>query len=188
MSSTPPPPPPAGAPLPNQPQYGAPQGYYPPLPPQKKSHTLRNVLLILLLLGVLIIGGCMALIGGAVNEVDKAIKEQNSQDAQPGGADAPMEIKPGQAFEVRGFSYQPGWKVGKDALGDFEIKGLKVENNRDEEDSALVEIKVWRGSEVLASSDCTSDSIAPGTTVTLSCLSADKMPKSYDKITINDTF
>ena len=61
-------------------------------------------------------------------------------------------------------------------------------NERDKKDSALVEIKLWKGSEVLALADCTTEPIAPNTTVTLSCLSGDKLPKKYSKITINDTF
>lgn len=49
--------------------------------PQKKSHTGRNILIVVLVVaGVMVlgIGGCVALIGGAANEADKAIdKEQN---------------------------------------------------------------------------------------------------------------
>ena len=41
---------------------------------------------------------------------------------------------------------------------------------------------------MLALSDCTSEPIDPGTTVTLTCFSGDKLPKSYDRITINDSF
>jgi hypothetical protein len=46
-----------------------PPGHYGP--PPKKKHTVRNVILVLLGLGVLGLGGCMALIVGAGNEVDK---------------------------------------------------------------------------------------------------------------------
>lgn len=169
--------------------YYAPQpGGYPPQQPVKKSHTLRNVLIGVFLVFILFIGGCVALIGGAAKELDKAIDEVKSQDAQPGGPDNPMAIKAGEAFEVSGFSYQAGWSVRTDAIGDLDVKGLKVENNRDSKDSALVEIKFWKGTEVLALSDCTSDTIDPGTTVSLTCFSGDKLPKKYDKITINDSF
>lgn len=59
-----------------QPQYqqGPPQGWV-PQPPPKKKHTVRNVLLGLTLIGVLIIGGCVAFAGSAVNEIDKQSKE-----------------------------------------------------------------------------------------------------------------
>lgn len=160
-----------------------PQGYAPP--PQKKSHTLRNVLLVLAVLFVLVIGGCFALIGGVANEVDKAIKEDANKS---GGTDNPMTIKEGEAFEVDGFKYAAGWTVNKDAIGGIDIKGLKVTNERDDKDSALVEIKFWKGSEVLGLADCTTEPIGVDTTVTLNCFSGDKLPKSYDKITINDSF
>lgn len=44
--------------------------------PKKKKHTLRNVLLILLGLTLLGIAGCFALVGSAVNEVDKEAKRE----------------------------------------------------------------------------------------------------------------
>jgi hypothetical protein len=183
--SHPQPPPPAGPPG------GAPppgSGYPPQQQPPKKSHTLRNVLLVVL--GLIILGfvGCSVLVGTAVNEVDKSVKASEAKDAEPGGPDNPLEIKVGEAFEVSDFKYAAGWSVGSDGLGDLAIKNLKVENNRDDKDSALVEIKFLKGDEVLASADCTTSPITPGQTVTVDCLSADKLPKQYDKITINDSF
>ena len=53
-----------------------PPGYYQQGPPPKKKHTVRNVVLVLLGLGILLFAGCIALIGGAANEIDKAIKEE----------------------------------------------------------------------------------------------------------------
>lgn len=157
----------------------------------KKKKTLRNVLIIVAVLFVLMIGGCMALIGGAANEVgkeiDKSIKESERKDALPGGPNNPLTIVEGKAFEVQGFKYAPGWKVAN-SLDSPEITGLKVTNERKKSDSALVEIKFWKGTEVLALVDCTTEPIDVGTTVTLGCLSGDPMPAGYDKITINDSF
>lgn len=153
--------------------------------PQKKSHTVRNVLLGIVLLMVLVVGGCLALVGTAANEVGKAIEEN---DNRAGGANNPMAIEEGKAFDVAGFNYADGWKVAKEFGGYATVKQLKVTNNREDRDSALVEIKFWKGSEVLALVDCTTEPIAPDTTVSLSCMSGDKLPKAYDKVTINDTF
>lgn len=163
-------------------------GYPPPPPPQKKKHTLRNILLIIIALSVLFIGGCAAIFGMAANEVSKSIDKSIASDSEPGGPDNPLTIKPGQAFEVSGFKYAEGWKVKREFGGYVNITGLKVTNERDKKDSALVEIKFWKGSEVLALSDCTTEPIAPDTTVTISCSSGDKLPKAYEKVTINDTF
>jgi hypothetical protein len=166
--------------IPSPPQ----QANYPPQAPQKKSHTVRNIFLVLILLSVLFVGGCFALVGAGLNAADKAIKES---DNRAGGADNPMAIVEGKAFEVDGFEYASGWKITNSAFG-FDLKNLKVTNNREDKDSALVEIKFMRGTEVLASADCVSDPIAVGQTVSLTCLSTDKLPKRYDEITINDTF
>ena len=157
----------------------------PNLPKQKKSHTVRNVVIGVVIGVVLLVGGCVALFAGAANEVSKSIEEDANK---PGGSDSPLTIVPGEAFEVDGFNYSPGWTIATNALGDFEVNDLKVTNNRDEKDGAIVEIKLWAGSEVLASVDCTTEQIVVGTTVSLNCFGADDMPASYDKITINDTF
>lgn len=154
-------------------------------PPAKKKHTVRNVFLIIAGLLILTVGGCAVLIGGAANEVSKGIEKDANK---PGGTSNPLTIVPGKAFEVDGFNYAAGWRVGKDALGDVEVTGLKVTNNRKTRDSALVEIKFFKGTEVLALADCTTEPINVGTTVTLSCTSTNKPPTGYDKITINDTF
>lgn len=151
----------------------------------KKKGKALKILLILGLLFLLGLGGCVALVGGAANEVSKSIEEDENK---PGGTNNPLTITAGEAFEVDGFNYAAGWTVAKDALGDVEIKGLKVTNNRDDRDSALVEIKFWKGTEVLALVDCTTEPINVGTTVTLGCSSADDFPTAYDKITINDSF
>ncbi len=160
-------------------------GAWVPMTPPKKKHTVRNVILVLLALSILGFGGCMTMLAMAGNEVAKSI---DAEAKKPGGDTVPLTITPGKAFEVDGFNYAKGWKVKKDALGDAEISGLKVTNNRETKDSALVDIKFWKGTEVLADVMCTSDPIAVGTTVTLSCIGTDPLPKGYDKVTINDTF
>jgi len=156
--------------------------------PAKKSHTFRNVMLGFIAALVLLVGGCMALIGSAANEVDKSIKAEEAKDAEPGGPDNPLTIEPGKKFSVLGFDYAAGWKVGVDGIGDAEVTGLKVTNNRDEKDGAIVEIKFMKGNEVLALVDCSTEQIAVGQTTSVDCFSTDELPKDYDRITINDTF
>ena len=156
--------------------------------PAKKGHTLRNVLLGIIAVMVLFIGGCMALIGSAANEVGNSIDDAAAKDKEPGGPDNPLTIAEGKKFTVSGFDYGSGWKVADNGLGGVEVNGLKVTNNRDKKDSALVEIKFMKGSEVLAVSDCTTEPVAMGQTTTLTCLSGDELTAKYDRITINDSF
>lgn len=155
--------------------------------PVKKSHTLRNVLLVLAGLMILGFGGCAVVVGLAANEVDNAIEESEAKDKEPGGPDSPLEITEGEAFEVSDFNYHAGWSITSNEFT-WDIKGLKVENNREDKDSALVEIKLWKGKEVLALADCTTEPIAPGTITQVTCFSGDELPGNYDRITINDTF
>jgi hypothetical protein len=48
---------------------------------QKKSHTVRNVLLGIVLLSILAVGGCIALLGSAANEVSKSMDAEQSRSA-----------------------------------------------------------------------------------------------------------
>ena len=160
--------------------------------PAKKSHTVRNVILILLGVGTLLVGGCavvaVGVLGGTaavLNEVDKSIKEDANKQ---GGTDNPMTITEGNGFEVDGFVYADGWSLNQETFGYVTAKGLEVTNNRDDKDSAIVEIKLWQGKKVAASIDCSTEPILPGTATKVDCMALDKMPKTYDKVTINDTF
>lgn len=99
----------------------------------------------------------------------------------------PVTIVEGKAFDIRKFNYAAGWKVKSSDFG-MELDNLKVTNNRGERDGAFVKIKYMKGSEVLATIDCSSDQILPGQTVTLNCFGTEKKPSGYDRITINDTF
>lgn len=161
-----------------------PQGYYQQGPPPKKSHTLRNVLLVILALFVLGVGGCLAVVGTAANSVDKAITKGENE---AGGTNKPVTIKPGQAFDVRGFKYKAGWGLRND-FGSMDVTKLRVENTRAKRDSALVEIKVWQGQEIIARADCTTEPIMPKTVTKVTCISSDKLPAKYTRVTINDSF
>ena len=132
-------------------------------------------------------GGFAACTAGVVGTADEVSKSMDSDASKEGGPENPMTITEGEAFEVDGFNYAAGWKATEE-LDTATITGLKVTNNRDHKDSAVVEIKFMKGSEVLALVDCTTDPIQKGQTATLDCFSDDKLPDDYDEITINDSF
>ncbi len=110
------------------------QGYapgYQGTPSSGSSYTTKIVLIVIGVLILLVGGGCLAvatLVGGAVNEAVETIERE---DDQPGGPDNPLEITEGEAFEVSGFDYDPGWSVVGDFVDDADIEGLKLTNNRD---------------------------------------------------------
>jgi hypothetical protein len=176
--------------------YGQPQqpyGQYPAAPygtfnPPQKSNTTRNVLLILGLVALLFVGGCVALVGLAVNEVDNQVDEFTENDDSPGGVNNPLTIEAGKAFDVYGFEYQAGWTVVADDLGEADIEGLKFENQRDAIDEASVRVKLFQGNELLATVSCSSETAEVGQIVPLDCYSSDTMPATYDEITIADAY
>ena len=114
MSNQNPPPPPGGQ-FPQQPVPGQP--YF---PPQKKKHTARNVILIVIGIFILLIGGCFALIGGAANEVSKSIDKHENQ---KGGSNNPIMIKTiGEAFTIGTTAYAKGWSFKNDALDQADVQ------------------------------------------------------------------
>ena len=172
----------AGQPAYGAPAYGAPQPYQPPQPAQK-SHTARNVLIVIGALFLLLVGGCVAVGVVLTDKVNEVVNDDSE-----GGPNNPKTIEPGEAFEVNGYEYADGWSVGGDASGIFEVRDLKLTNNRGKADRLFVYIKLLNDNEVLATATCsnTGDKIPEGVTVTVNCTSSDSMPAEYDKVTIND--
>jgi len=188
-------------PQPTQPQpaYGAPQAgqpamqagqpaYYQAAQPVKQSHTARNILIVIAVFFLLVVGGCVAVVAVIGNEVNDRVDETLNDDT-PGGPNVPLEIEPGEEFEVAGFEYADGWAVGPDAAGNFDVTNLTVTNDRDEAHYAIVVIKLLQDDTVLATAACESPvRIAEDTTETLECVSGDPMPAEYDQVTIQDAF
>jgi hypothetical protein len=169
-----------------QPTYGQPQPYA--TQPVQKSHTARNILIVLAVLFFVFVGGCIAVVAVVGNKVNDAVNDDTV-----GGPNNPLTITEGEAFEVNGFDYADGWTITNEPVsGTWHIDGLKVTNHRGKADRLLVEIKVLNAGEVLATSTCTAgegiDKIAEDTTVTVDCVSGDALPETYDKITIQDAF
>lgn len=157
----------------------------PNLPKQKKSHTLRNVLLVLLALGILFIGGCMALLAGAANEVDKAIDKHDNQE---GGAKNPIVVTEGEAFSIGDIDYKGGWRLKNDMMG-ADVAGLKVTNNSDEAEFPSIEFRLWRGNEELTEISCgLLKEVQPGSTARIDCSGDQKLPKKFNKLTVQNSF
>ncbi len=91
-------------------------------PPPKQSHTLRNVLLILLGVLILLFVGCSVLVGTVINKADKTIKSEVSRHA-------PTTVTPGQEFIHDGFRVTGGWQLGKvQGVNLATISNLRVTN------------------------------------------------------------
>ena len=118
---------------------------------------------------VLCCGGFAACTAGAFEVADEASKSIEADESESGGVANAVEVTEGEAFEVRGFDYAEGWSV-REQYDMVEINDLKVTNNRDDQDGAIVQIKFMQSDEILATSDCTSGELQPGQTATLDCV------------------
>ncbi|WP_040883391.1 hypothetical protein [Janibacter sp. HTCC2649] len=191
------------------PQPGQWQPTNPPAPPVKKKGWVLRHPILAVGIGLISMFGFQAALNGGGDDATTAAPTTTSSPAAAAGATTPAKpavapepkvdpddvgneanpvtIVEGKAFDIRKLAYAAGWKVTSSDFG-MELKNLKVTNNRDDRDGPFVEIKFMKGSEVLASIDCTSDQILPGQTATLNCFGTEPKPKGYDRITINDTF
>ncbi len=157
----------------------------PNLPKVKKKHTLRNVILVLLALGILMVGGCMALVGGAANEISKSIDEHENQ---KGGSKNPITLTVGEGFTIGDIDYAKGWTVENDVLDSADVLGLKVTNNSEDADYPSVEFRFWNGTEMLAEVSCgLLEEVPAGTTQKLDCTGDEPLPAKYEKLTVQNS-
>jgi hypothetical protein len=169
-----------------QPPMGQPpQHTYAPQPPKKK-HTVRNVLLILVLLLVLAIGGCMALLGTAANEASKELDKEAQNDK-------PTAVAEGTAFEHDGYAIAKGWKVAPEQFGGTTVKGLTVTLKDDQGISgggrtALLTFRLYDGSNVAGEIECSSNEMQEGESSQIDCIGTTKTVKSWDTIKVADAF
>ena len=169
-------------------QQGAPQqaAYATPQQPVKKKHTVRNVLLVLVLLFVLFAGGCAALFGVVLNEADKALDEEAKNDI-------PTAIEEGAAFEHDGFSVAKGWSVKPDQFGGATIERatvtLKDDQGMSDGRDAMLTFRLYDGKTVVSEILCSANTMQEGESSRLDCSSLDteKLGK-WDTIKVADTW
>lgn len=170
-----------------QPPYGQspyPQPPYAQQPPPnyyvapRKSHALRNVLLILLGVAILFVGGCAVMVGAFFNEVGKNLDDFSK--------DEPVTVTEGEAFERDGFEAKRGWKLAAADFGDLTVKGLEVTLKEDEDTNgrtASFTFRLYDGTRVAAEIDCTSNEMQPGESSEMDCRSFDP-DVTYDTIKV----
>ena len=159
-----------------------PPGYYQPQPPPKRKHTVRNIILALLVLVILLFAGCLALVGTALNSVDKSVQKRQADNA-------PRTVKAGQQFTIGNYTVKKGWKVGNDGSGGFEAKNVRITNTSKESDTVFFTLKVLKGNNVLANIDCNTGKIEPGQTQAGNCVDlTSKFERGWTRITAESTF
>jgi hypothetical protein len=171
-----------------QPGYAQPGYAQPGYPPQKQSHTLRNVLLIVLGVVVLFFVGCSVLVGTVVHKAGKAVDDEVSRHK-------PTTVTPGQEFTHDGFRVAGGWRVGKDDFADLAtITGLRVTNEHNgaftspDGRTAFLTFRLYDGDTVVAQISCSGKQLQEGESSVMTCVSGDKLPPTYHTIKVSDIF
>lgn len=143
---------------------------------------MKKVLLGIVILSILVVGGCLAVLVGGANEVDKALTEEEKNDA-------PVEVTEGKSFDHDYMTVDDGWKITEEQFGGPTIKGLRMTNNSDERQNPGLTFKLYRGTENLIEIDCTANEVEAGESSKMDCFSgASKLPKKYDTIKVADMF
>lgn len=177
-------------------QQPPPPGQYPPggqpypyQPPQKKSHVLRNVIIAVIVGGILLCGGCFAIVGIGANEVSKEIDKTLDEEAEN---DKPKEVQEGKAFEHDGYAIAAGWKVGEEEYFGTTILNMKVTAKEADDDAAggrtaWLTFRFYKGTDVLLEVNCTSNEMQVGETSKMDCSSLETdSVKGWDSIKVSD--
>ncbi len=182
-----------------QPPYGEPQqpGQQPYSPysqgaypnpyaqmPQQPNHTTRNVLLIVGLVILLFCGGLTTLGFLAFRNVDDAFENE-----YVGSRNDPIAVEEGEAFEIRGFTYEEGWAIEGDENGYLSVSALRGTNDRDDEDPEQVALvfTLVRDNEVVGDINCNgTGEVTLGRSVTLDCSSGETLV-DFDELEVHDT-
>jgi len=165
------------------PQQQQPAQFQPPTAypqPPKKKHTVRNVFLVLLVICVLGMGGCVAFLASAGNELAKSVDDSTARSE-------PQEVTVGKAFSIGKHQTLAGWTVSSEA-GMFSVAG-KVTNVSDSTSTAFLHFKfVSKTGEVLGNVQCNSSDLEPKQTQVLNCIPDGQFSKAYAKVTAEATF
>jgi hypothetical protein len=170
-----PPPPPSS---PYQP-YQAPSPYGPP--GTKSNKTLWIVLGVIAGVLVLSCGSGVVVFALLAKEVDDAIDEELENDT-------PRTVEVGAAFEHDDFEADGGWEVGRDAVGDFTIRGLRVTNREDTDRSAQLDFTVYRDDTVIATITCTSPTLREDEAGRMDCFSSDTFAGDFEEVKVADSY
>lgn len=142
---------------------------------------MKKILLGVFIALILLVGGCFALVGGALNAADEAAKEEERNDR-------PTAVAEGKAFSHDDFAPAAGWKVTKE-FGGVTIAGLTVTNRHEDVRSALFTFTFVKGDENLAEVECTSNELQSGQKSKMDCVSFDQgFPTGYTEIQVADMF
>lgn len=170
----PPPPPPYG-----QQPYGAPYGAPQPAP-GGSNRTLW--IIVAVIIGAVVLC-CLGILGGIV-WTGKQVKDTIDEAVE---GTTPHAVTEGEEFAQEDYTAEPGWRVGRDSLGDFTISGLRVTNNG-RTDTPHWDFTISRDGTRLGEVTCSSSVLGPDETAAMTCTSADRFRRDYDTVEVANSW
>lgn len=161
---------------------------YAPAPSPKKSHTTRNATILVLglfMLAILFFGGCAVLLGSAVDDVDKTMKEEAANDK-------PSKVVEGKAFTHDIWEVKRGWDIRDGGIEKYDTNPITgtITNVGNSADMPLLTFSLDKGNRVLGTVDCTGNKLQPGQSARLDCVINETGPvrANWDTVTVRDVF
>jgi len=137
---------------------------------------------------VLILGTVAVVWGvakGVTNAADHVVSDVN--DDLHGGKASPTSVEVGKEFTHGDWQVAGGWTVEAGEYGSLELTG-DVTNVGDKDGAAFLTFKFLTGNRVLATTNCSTDELAPGQVASLDCTGLEDYPKAYDAIEVTALF
>ena len=161
-----------------------PWGFYAVTPTKRPRDPFRMVAIGVALSFVLVLGGCMAVVGSMARELRPAF------DVPVAAVSTTVtRVETGSSFILSGFRTEPGWTVDREARGALTIGGLRVSNLGDRPQGVRYAFKFRNGYRQLAEVDCYCAAVAPGETVPMQCLATTApVPLGNDRILVADSY
>jgi len=160
--------------------------------PAKARVPARTIAIGLVLSLVLLVGGCVAVLGGVAHQMGSAF------DAAPARFEhvARMKVSEGQGFDFAGSRVAPGWTVVEQmvetaagAVPRVTIAGLQVANTGDAAEVIRHAFTLRSDSTWVAEIDCFCHRVEPGETGLMHCrVVGAPTPLSYDAIVVADSY
>lgn len=159
-----------------------------------KGNTLRKLLGALCAVTI----GLAALTACELPEEDTSNGTTATQKEQPAGDTAGKPAKPNKALpdnssKGKGALTWGNWQVvgqlqvSADGLDQFDVV-TRVKNISDSPDEGLFTVTVLKGDEILATANCSTSTVAPGSVGLADCISMDDFVPGWTEVTIENAF
>jgi hypothetical protein len=150
------------------------------------THTTRNVVLLVAVAAILFVGGCVAVVGGAVGRFqEQAASGSVTYDMRDFDSRGMTHVvAEGDRFTMLFLRYRPGWTLSDDGRGHATVLGLEAFNQRSETARPAVLFHLLEGRREVAAIRCAAPPVPSVGEAKLRCSSKDVLPSTYSRIRV----